>query len=162
MGAVLSDNSIIPLSDDQAKLISDLVGVGKDVGSYVAGVLGDLPKDLIKGLAGDRIKIWAFERATKQWSAAIKRLADEGIEPSIEPNLKIAVPILSAATAETREGLQDIWTRLLAASLHPDKSKQVRLKFSDALEKLDPVDARLLLALQARGTPIKCQWRWKS
>jgi Abortive infection alpha len=51
---------------------------------------------------------------------------------------------LAAAAGETDEELGDLWARLLVASMNPDRSKRVRLRFVDALEQMDPLDAVLL------------------
>jgi hypothetical protein len=51
----MSDDSLIPISDEQAKLGQDLVKAVRDASSYFTDILGDLPKDLIGLLVGDRV-----------------------------------------------------------------------------------------------------------
>src|SRR5882724_12910475 len=75
-GALMSNDSIIPISDEQAKLARELVAVGRDTGGYLADILGDLPKDLVGLLVGDRVKLLRAERLAKQWGKAKKRLKD--------------------------------------------------------------------------------------
>ena len=57
---------------------------------------------------------------------------------------------MAAAADENREDLQDIWAGLLAAAMNPSRSNQVPLAFSGALQKLDPLDARVMTFLYAR------------
>jgi len=80
-GALMSNDSIIPISDEQAKLARELVAVGRDTGGYLADILGDLPKDLVGLLVGDRVKLLRAERLAKQWGKAKKRLKDRGVDP---------------------------------------------------------------------------------
>jgi hypothetical protein len=45
----MGDNNLIPISDEQAKLV-------RAASEYLADILGDLPKDLLGLLVGDRVK----------------------------------------------------------------------------------------------------------
>jgi hypothetical protein len=63
----MSDDNLIPISDQQAKLGKEIVGASRELGGYLADILGDLPKDLVGLLAGDRVKAsrsykWIWER----------------------------------------------------------------------------------------------------
>jgi hypothetical protein len=145
------DGSLIPISDEQAKLGQEIVGAGRDIGGYLAGILGDLPKDLVGLLIGNRVKVRRAERLAELWHKAQERLRNQGIGEPEPPSLKIALPILAAAADETREEIQDLWMRLLAASMHPDQSKLVRLGFAEAVQRLDPLDARAMIMMRDTG-----------
>jgi Abortive infection alpha len=140
----MSDNPLIPISDEQAKLGQEIVGALRDTGGYLADLLGDLPKELIGLLGGDSIRVRRAERLTKLWHNSKKRLEQQGIKEPEPAPLKLALPILAAAADETYEELIEIWTRLFAACMHPDKSKLVRRGFIEAVKKLDPLDAPVL------------------
>src|SRR4051812_29405243 len=142
----MSDNPLIPISDEQAKLAKEIVGAGREAGGYFADVLGDLPKDLVGLLAGDRVKVWREENLRKIWAKAKQRLEALGIEP--EPNPKLTIPMVEAAANETSDELRDLWARLLAAAMNPNKAHQVRLRFSQVLKQLDPVDPSVLTQLR--------------
>jgi DNA-binding MarR family transcriptional regulator len=144
-------DSLIPISDEQAKLGQELVGAGRDAGGWLADFLGELPRDLLGLLAGDKVKVRRAERLAKLWDEAKKRLADQGIGEPTPANPKLVLPILAAAADENNEELQDLWARLLAAAMNPDQSKQGRLRFTDALKKLDPLDARVLIWMHGHG-----------
>jgi hypothetical protein len=49
-------DSLVPISDEQAKLGREVVGAVRDGGGWVADTLGDLPKDLLGLLFGDKLK----------------------------------------------------------------------------------------------------------
>jgi Abortive infection alpha len=150
----MTDGDLIPITDEQAKLAQELVKTWRDGAGYIAGILGDLPKDLIGLLVGDRVKALRAERLAKLWENAKNRLHQQGVEEPAPPNLKLALPILAAAADENREELQDLWIRLLAASMNPNQSSQVRMEFSEALHRLDPLDAKIMAYFYQNGGSI--------
>jgi Abortive infection alpha len=56
----------------------------------------------------------------------------------------IAIPLLEAAQGESREKLQELWARLLANAMDPNRSHDVRPEFIGTLRQLQPIDARIL------------------
>src|SRR5712664_3266802 len=150
-GALMSNDSIIPISDEQAKLARELVAVGRDTGGYLADILGDLPKDLVGLLVGDRVKLLRAERLAKQWGKAKKRLKDRGVDPPEAPSLRLMLPILAAAADENREELQDLWERLLAAAMDPNRRKYVRQLLISTAAQMDPFD--VLIFREVYGNP---------
>lgn len=69
------------------------------------------------------------------------------------------LPILVAAADESRDELQDIWARLLAAAADPSRARAFRIAFIEAAKKLDPLDAAVLQATHAGGGGIQDQTR---
>jgi Abortive infection alpha len=49
-------------------------------------------------------------------------------------------PIAVAAADESRDELQDLWARLLAAATDPKRAKTFRIAFVDLAKKMDPLD----------------------
>jgi hypothetical protein len=70
-GVAMNGNSMLPISDEEAKLL-------RAAGGYVADLLGDLPKDLVGLIVGDQVKAWRVERLTKLWEGVKKRLDAQG------------------------------------------------------------------------------------
>ena len=58
----MSDDNLIPISDEQAKLGQQILRIGRDFGGYLADILSELPKDLVGLLAGNRVKVARAER----------------------------------------------------------------------------------------------------
>ena len=137
------DGSFIPISDEQAKLGQELVKAVRDASGYFTDILGDLPKDLIGYLFGDRVKAKRIERMAAIWQKTRERLRDRGIDPE-PPSLKYAIPILEAAADEENEELQDLWSRLLAAAMDPNRRDAIRQSFIQTAKQIDPC---------ARGDP---------
>jgi hypothetical protein len=75
----MGDESLIPISDEQAKLGQELVKAVRDSSGYFTDILGDLPKDLIGLLIGDRVKAKRIEKLTMLWRRTRERLEHRGI-----------------------------------------------------------------------------------
>ncbi len=58
------------------------------------------------------------------------------------------MPLIEAAVDETRDGLKELWARLLAAAMHPERTSLVRQSFITIVKQMDPLDA---LTLQKLG-----------
>ena len=147
----MSDDNLIPISDEQAKLGQEAIGAARDLGGYLAKILGDLPQDLVGLLAGDRVKAARAERLERLWEESKKRLEDRGVCEPKSPSLKFAIPILEAAADEQSTELQDLWARLLAATMDRNRRDAFRLSFIEIVKKMDPIDALVLQAVFDNG-----------
>jgi hypothetical protein len=76
---------------------------------------------------------------------AKERLEKWGVKDHEPASLTIALPILRGAADESREELQDLWARLLAATMDPSRVTGIRQGFAEAIAKMDPPDALLLV-----------------
>ena len=144
------DGSLIPISDEQAKLGQELVKAVRDASGYFTDILGDLPKDLIGYLIGDRVKAKRIERMAALWQRTRERLRDRGTDPE-PPSLKYAIPILEAAADEENEELQDLWSRLLAAAMDPNRRDAMRQSFIATVKRMDPIDVLVFKAVCDNG-----------
>jgi hypothetical protein len=146
---------MLPITDEQAKLGQEVVKALRGSGSYLADILGDLPKDFLGQLIGDRVKARRIEKAAVLWKKTQERLRDLGVHEPEPPSLKFAIPILEAAVDEDNEGLQDLWARLLAASMDPKRRDGMRQSFVETVKQMDPMDALVLEAIRENGD---AQW----
>jgi Abortive infection alpha len=64
-------------------------------------------------------------------------------ERQSDPSPSVLIPLMEAASQESRTELQDIWAALLANSMI-DGGKKVRREYVDAAKKIEPVDACVL------------------
>jgi hypothetical protein len=60
----------------------------------------------------------------------------------------LALPLFAAARDETREELQELWARLLAAAMDPSRRSLVRREFIEIVKQIEPLDARVLEELR--------------
>jgi len=142
---------MLPVTDEQAKLGQEIIKTIRASGSYVADILGDLPKDLTGLLVGDRIKAKRQQNAHVLWRKTKARLEQRRVEQPEPPSYKFAIPILSAAADENNATLQDLWARLLAAAMDPKRRDELRQNFVVTVQKLDPLDAVVLEEIRRNG-----------
>src|SRR5262245_54008942 len=138
---------LLPISDEQAKAAQEGFKATQEAlkalqksGKYIAEILGTLPQDVVALLGGNWVRVARAEQIAILAAKARKRLKARGIEP--EPaSLSVTLPLLEAAADESREELQEIWARLLAATADPSRARSFRLAFIATAKKLDPLDA---------------------
>jgi abortive infection alpha-like protein len=82
---------------------------------------------------------WYARRVTQKLRE--RNLRDEQLK-AVSPN--IAIPLLEAAQDETGDELREVWARLLANAMDPNRSSRVRLEFIETLKQFNPPDALLL------------------
>jgi hypothetical protein len=63
------------------------------------------------------------------------------------------LPPLGAAMDGDRAGLKELWAKLLAAAMDPNRTEFVRPSLIALLKQMDPLDARVLERLAASGSP---------
>jgi hypothetical protein len=118
------------------------------LGAYLARQLGGAPENLIGLLVGD----WLIHKRVRRWSQLqdeTRRIIEQRNvkEPSDDISPSIALPLIEAALDEDREGLKELWARLLAAAVDPTRKGRVRQSFIAALKQMDPLDAKILETL---------------
>ena len=143
----MGEDSLMPISDEQAKLGQELIKAGSGLGGWFADIVGDFPKDLIGLLIGDWVKAKRNERIERLWQKTSERLRDRGVDPE-SPSLRYAIPILEAAADEENGELQDLWSRLLAAAIDPNGRDAMRQSFVQTVKEMDPIDAAVLKVIR--------------
>jgi hypothetical protein len=146
----MSDPSIL-IGEAQSKAIQEVarttgaaLPLVEKAGSYIGWVLGTLPADLVGVLGGDwlghvRIRNLArYEQRTREILQGRGVIEPQPVSPSL------AIPLLRAAADESREVLQELWARLLAASMDTERRDGVRYSFLEAVKAMDLMDVRLL------------------
>jgi hypothetical protein len=149
-GRTMTDpTSLIPISDEQAKAIQEALKNLRGFGAFLRDTFGTVPQDLVGLLGGDWLKVRRAENLARILEKARERLRARHLETLEPASLSIALPILVAAADESRDELQEIWARLLAAAADPGRAKPFRLAFIEATKKLDPLDAAVLQGIGA-------------
>jgi hypothetical protein len=135
--------------EETAKTTGKVVDLVHDGFRAVSPTISDAYQYLI----GDRLAA-----ARKRNLDAITRQTDRILrernvtDRSATPE-QISIPLLEAAQAESREELRKLWARLLANSMDPSRSENVRPEFINLIQKLEPLDAHMLEYLYTnRGT----------
>ena len=132
---------LIPITDEQAKLGQEIIKAFSSLGSFFKEALGSVPTDLVGYLGGD----WPRSRRIQNIAEHMRRTHDRleilGVEHPHTVSLSVALPILRGAADESREELQDLWARLMAAALDPSRSGDVSHTFATIISQMDPVDS---------------------
>jgi hypothetical protein len=159
-------DSVIPISDDQAKAIAEGAKLGQDVvkavsgaARYVARTVGTVPDDVIGIAGGD----WLHEQRKRNRAKMEARTARllEGIAPDrlTPPSPNVLLPLMEAAKDESREALQDMWAALLA-NLVIDGGRKVRRDYFEAVRQMEPQDAVIFQALLRVPQPCDDARQW--
>jgi hypothetical protein len=136
-------DSLIPVTDEQAKAIQEALKALQGLGGYMKDTFGTMPQDIVALLGGDYLKVRRAENLYRMIERAKKRLEDNHVSaPDAPPSL--AIPIMIAAADESRDELQDMWAGLMAAAADPKKSRSFRLRFIGIVQQMDPLDALVL------------------
>ena len=145
----MSDNSIIPITEEQAKAAQEALKALRGFGDFLRETFGRTPQDLVGLLGGDWLKVRRAENIARIVQKSRDRLKARGADGAEPASLSVTLPILVAAADESREELQDIWARLLAAAADPSRARTFRIAFIEAAKMMDPLDAAVLPAVRS-------------
>jgi hypothetical protein len=143
--------NLIPISDEQAKAIQEAIKALRGLGEFLEKTFGTLPQDVVGLLGGDWLKVRRAENLARTIQKARERLNARRVETPEPASLSLTLPILVAAADESRDELQDLWARLLAAAADPSRAGFFRLRFIDIAKQLDPLDAGVLSYVRTRS-----------
>lgn len=132
--------------EETAKAAGKAIDAAVRAGKYVGEVLGDLPHDLV-GIMGD----WVKHKRARRWaelSADTERiLRQRGIENREDVSPSVAIPLIAGAINEDRDVLKQLWAKLLAAAMDPNRANLVTPSLIDVLKQMDPLDTLVLQPL---------------
>jgi hypothetical protein len=151
--------SLVPISDEQAKLGQKALEVLQGLGGFLREIFGTVPEDLVGYFGGDLLKVRRAENFARIAQEAHERLKARGIHTPEPPSISILLPIIVASAEESRDELVDIWARLLAAAADPARSKSFRLAFIETAKNMDPLDAAVLRYANEHGGGVTGQIR---
>lgn len=142
--AMSDAGSLISMSDEQAKAVQEAIKALRGLGGFLEKTFGTLPQDVVGVLGGDWLKVRRAENIARMVQKAKERLEARRVETPEPASLSLTLPILVAAADESRDELQDLWARLLAAAADPSRAGFFRIRFVDAAKRMDPLDAAVL------------------
>jgi Abortive infection alpha len=93
------------------------------------------------GNAEDNMEFRRWENRIKLIDKAAKRLQERGLDgPTREVPVKFALPLLTYATLEEDDELQDIWAQMLANAADASSRVELRTAYIDILKDLTAFD----------------------
>ena len=82
-----------------------------------------------------------FARIYEKYKARLEERAVDNPEPI---SLRVGKPLLEAASMESNDELQDLWARLMANAMDPNRDVILRHEFIDVLSQFEPIDVLIL------------------
>jgi hypothetical protein len=142
------ETSILPYAKAAEKVAefgTEALKTLNNLGDYAAWVVGDAPKDFFGRVIGDRLKLSRAVNILKIVQRHQEILQERGIEGKTEPiSNNIAIPLFEAAQDESRPELQELWARLIANAMDPERSSAVRRSIIETVKAFEPLDALIL------------------
>lgn len=141
------------MSDPGQELIK---AMASEVAKGTVAPFARMWSNAINGLIGDRIEEWRDDRiayrsenASEVGRRAGKILADKNLKVDSTTPPEHLEEILEAGSARSEEELKDLFAKLLAAAVDPNKRKGYRRQFILAVKEMEPIDAQLFPLLEA-------------
>jgi hypothetical protein len=147
----MSDSgNVTPITDEQAKAIQEAIKALRGLGGFLREAVGTVPEDLVGYLGGDWLKVRRRENLVRLLERFRERLNARKTKIKEPISLSVALPLFRAAADESRDELQDLWARLLAAAADPSRASHFRQAFIETAKRMDPLDAAVLSSLQGQ------------
>lgn len=141
-GNIMSDES--KAIEEVAKTTGKAIDLGRAVGSFISKYVGGTVEQGI-GIFEDKLKYIRWERQMRLMQRADEFMKSSGLQaPNKSIQLKLALPLLQAATLEENDYLQDLWAKLLVNSSNENSKVELIRTYIDILERLEPLDALIL------------------
>lgn len=127
-----------------AKTTGKFIDATSELGSFVSQYIGG-PLEQAMGLVQDKLAYMQWERQARYIRKSNELIRELGLMGRIRPvQMKLAIPILQAASLEEDDELQDIWVRLLANAANPDFEYEITPAFINILNNFGPLEAKIL------------------
>ena len=134
-------------AQEVAKTTGKGIDAGRDLGGFIARFIGG-PLEQASGIVEDKLKYMRWERQVRLMNKTDKFLREQGLDvPTRTVPMKVAVPLLQAASMEEDDELQDIWARLLVNAANAESGVDVTRAFVSILEDFGPLEAQVLQAI---------------
>ena len=136
-------------TQELAKTTGKAVDAGREFGGFISRYISG-PLEQGMGIFEDKLKYMRWERQMRLMQRASDYMASIGIEAPTKPiPLKLAVPLLEAASLEDDDYLQDLWAKLLVNSSIEGSPIDLNRSYIDILERLSHLEARILSVIYA-------------
>jgi hypothetical protein len=139
----VSDENSMPYEkaiEETAKAVSNSVDLVREGGRAIGPAIGNIYGLLI----GDKVSAARVRRLDEITRKTEQILRDRDVKERQELPEDIAIPLLEAAQGESREELQDVWARLLANAMDPERAHDVLPEFITTVSRLQPIDVLML------------------
>ena len=132
-----------------AKTTSKAIDAGEKFGSFISRyVAGSIEQGM--GIFEDKLKYMRWERQVRLMQRAEQLLLEAGLNrPTRAIPLKLAVPLLEAASLEDDDYLQDLWARLLVNAANGHSHMTLQRAYISVLDQITAFEAAILQKIYA-------------
>lgn len=132
-----------------AKTTGKAIDATREAGGFIAKfVAGSLEQGI--GIFEDKLKYMRWERQVRLMQRASELLRRLGLERPTKPvPLKVALPLLEAASLEDDDFLQDRWVALLVNAGNAASGIEIQRVYINILEQLSTLEVKILDAVYA-------------
>ncbi len=127
------------------------------LGSFAAKVFKEPIRDAV-GIIGDKLKFMRWERQVRLADRVEEILNERGVKETKAVPPKFALPIFENASLEDNDELQDLWAKLLANSMDPNFTEEIRYTYLEIIKSLTPLDVRILHVFYKTLSKMKIDW----
>ncbi|MBT6045849.1 MAG: DUF4393 domain-containing protein [Candidatus Scalindua sp.] len=139
------EEEIIKGVPEALKLANKGLEITGALGGFLSRVFGTVPEDVVGVVGGDWLRQVRIRNADRLARKTDEILKERGIEENTKPmSPSVALPLLEAAQDETRDELFDIWARLIANGMDPERSSLIRQSIINVVKAFEPLDAVIL------------------
>ncbi|MDY6879874.1 MAG: Abi-alpha family protein [Thermodesulfobacteriota bacterium] len=132
-----------------AKTTGKAIDASEKFGGFVSRYISG-PLEQGMGIFEDKLKYMRWERQMRLMERASAYMKSIGIEAPTKPiPLKLAIPLLEAASLEDDDYLQDLWAKLLVNSSIKGSPIDLNRSYIDILERLSHLEATILSVIYA-------------
>ena len=132
-----------------AKTTGKAIDAGEKFGSFISRyVAGSIEQGM--GIFEDKLKYMRWERQVRLMQRAEQLQLEAGLTKLTRAiPLKLAVPLLEAASLEDDDYLQDLWARLLVNAANDRSHMILKRAYISVLEQITPLEAAILQKIYA-------------
>jgi len=133
-------------AQEVAKTTSKALEAAEKFGGFISKYIGG-PLDQAVGIFEDKLKYIRWERQQRLFKRAQVFIDKEGTNITRPLPIKHAIPLLSAASLEEDDYLQDIWAKLLVNFTIENSSVEATHTYIDILERLSSLEVKIINAV---------------
>ena len=135
-----SAKAVQEVAKTTGKAIDSVEKFGGFIAKFIAG-----PLEQGMGIFHDKLKYMRWERQIRFIKRSEDFLNEMGLSNPTRPvPMKLAIPLIQAASLEEDDDLQDRWAKLLVNAGNANSGVVVKRSYISILEDLSPMDARIL------------------
>lgn len=136
---------------EAAKATAEAVGKALDtannLGGFFSRIFGPALEEM-GGMLHDSVRLRRATRLIRLQQRYEEIRAQACLTNDTKPiDLKVALPLLEAASIETNDDLQDMFARLLVNGTNPNSGIEIKRAYVSILQDFTPLEARLLMVL---------------